>query len=66
MNFFQSHDRRFDRPPIVAPNLTLVTKECKSNKDIHINSNNIQIYDEVADTFNHLGFYIVAIPLTRL
>jgi hypothetical protein len=49
-----------------APNLTLHTKECNPDKDIHTITPTIQIQSLDANIFDHTWAYIAFIPLTRL
>ena len=49
-----------------APNLTLNTKECNMDKDIHTITPTIQIQSLDVNIFDHTWAYIASIPLTRL
>jgi hypothetical protein len=66
INFRQSKDQRFIRPPIIAPNLTLITKECNPDKDIITTKPTIQIQGTETNIYDPTGAYVLTMPLTRL
>lgn len=56
----------FSHSPIIAPNLTLTTKECNPYKDFITTKPTIQIQETEIYIYDQIGAYILIMPITRL
>ena len=53
----------FIHSPIIAPNLTLTTKECNPDKDFITTKPTIQIQETEIYIYDQIGAYILIMPI---